>query len=61
MQAAAEEAHSKSNVRKSMVSVIQKPTAQSNKKVPSYMKSTHTSQTRMSLEGAAVMDARFAH
>jgi len=66
MQAASEESSNKAGsnaMRKDMLkesNSIQKSVTALPKKVPSYMKSTHTSTTRNSTGAAADSDARFA-
>lgn len=66
MQAASEESSTKTGsnaMRKDMLkesNSIQKSVTSLPKKVPSYMKSTHTSTTRNSMGAAADSDARFA-
>lgn len=67
LQAAAEEGSGKAGstasrkpLLKESNTVSQKPVTSDTKRLPSYMKSTHTSSTRSSIGSASDMDARFA-
>ena len=67
LQAAAEEGSGKVSTTASRRPLLnesnvatQKPVTSETKRVPSYMKSTHTSNTRSSIGSASDTDARFA-